>query len=758
MAKDNIHAPEVTGDSPADSARSDGALSVPDERAVTGNEARRAAEKPKQQSVGYQKKFAQGQQMQEPAKEPSEIPDTKHTKLSFSPDELPPETPAAELADRRKAAAKAKRLQAKPPPAPALTQESAVKKPQLHFEDGLPSPRHKKRLPARPVDAASASALSRLHGQVRRADDDNVGVRAANESAAALEGTGRAAFRLKRKTATGKAPLKPARGRTGPYAPFPAARKNGVTNTAKAAQKRMTRKGYAQVTRTGRPVSFVKRMASGAKQTGARIALAVKSHPAVAATICALLLLVMFIVSSFSSCSNIGLSGLGSVLASSYLAEDTAIDDAELNYTEWETDLLIEANSAEAAHLGYDEYRYGIGDVSHSPYELMAYLTAVYQDFTPSEANAALRAVFGRQYSLEYLPETETRYRTEVRVDPVTGEETTESVPYVWHILNVRLTANSFTDLVYAQMDAGQRQISNILMVSKGNRQYVGNVFSFNWLPYVSSNYGYRIHPISGDKNYHTGVDIAVAQGTQILAGHDGKVTFAGSNGGYGLAVFLEGETPAGERLVTRYAHCSELLVTPGQQVKKGDVIAKVGSTGNSTGPHLHLEVLLNGRYLNPLYFAVTGDDGSSYIPPGQPGGPDFPAYPGSPMTDERFAAMMEEAMRHLGKPYVFGASGPNSFDCSGFVCYTINHSGVGSVGRIGAQGLYNICTPVSATNAKPGDLIFFQGTYSTSSTVTHVGIYIGNGKMIHAGDPVQYADISLSYWQQHFYAFGRLN
>jgi cell wall-associated NlpC family hydrolase len=86
-----------------------------------------------------------------------------------------------------------------------------------------------------------------------------------------------------------------------------------------------------------------------------------------------------------------------------------------------------------------------------------------------------------------------------------------------------------------------------------------------------------------------------------------------------------------------------------------------------------------------------------------------------------------------------------------------LNHSGVKDVGRTSAQGLYNLCTPVSADNAKPGDLIFFKGTYSTSSTVTHVGIYIGNGMMINAGDPVKYADITTSYWQQHFYAFARI-
>ena len=127
-------------------------------------------------------------------------------------------------------------------------------------------------------------------------------------------------------------------------------------------------------------------------------------------------------------------------------------------------------------------------------------------------------------------------------------------------------------------------------------------------------------------------------------------------------------------------------------------------------------------------------------------------------MGDGDYAALITEAQKHLGKPYVFGASGPNSFDCSGFVSYVLNQSGVASVGRSTTQGLFNMSTPVSRENAQPGDLIFFTGSYSAGTPVTHVGIYIGNWQMIHAGDPVQYANINTSYWTEHFYAFGRIS
>ena len=136
---------------------------------------------------------------------------------------------------------------------------------------------------------------------------------------------------------------------------------------------------------------------------------------------------------------------------------------------------------------------------------------------------------------------------------------------------------------------------------------------------------------------------------------------------------------------------------------------------------------------------------------PGVAGRQPFTDYdiPPEALADEQFASMIAEAEKYLGFPYVWGGSNPTtSFDCSGFVSWVINHSGW-NVGRLGAQGLLNICTPVSSANAKPGDLIFFQGTYNTSGA-SHVGIYVGNSMMIHCGDPISYTSINTSYWQSH--------
>ena len=132
---------------------------------------------------------------------------------------------------------------------------------------------------------------------------------------------------------------------------------------------------------------------------------------------------------------------------------------------------------------------------------------------------------------------------------------------------------------------------------------------------------------------------------------------------------------------------------------------------------------------------------------------------PPEALADAQFAAMLEEAEKYLGFPYVFGGSSPStSFDCSGFVSWVINHSGW-DVGRLGAKALCNLCTPVSSANAKPGDLVFFINTYNAPdpNAPTHCGIYVGNNMMLHCGNPISYADLNSSYWQDHFFCYGRL-
>ena len=723
----------------------------------------------------YQQRFQEAAKAEE---QPEHLPEgvKKTSKLEFTADELPPETADKKLTHARRKAERTeeKLAQAKDrlPSRKKLRMET-VSDPDtgkaakhLKFEKEV-KPQHahvKGPLPLRPVKAGANTAVGYAHRKIYQAEEENVGIKAAHRTELVGEAGARTAYH---------------RHKTAPYRKVAKLQQQSVRAQSKAAyrqalhenpqlkknvlarmwQKQKLKRQYAKAAREAKKAGTrVKNTATVTEKIAAGIVYAVKRHPVICGIVILLLLVFFLITSVFSSFSNIASGSFGGIAASTYLAEDQDINQAELTYTEWETDLQMQIGRVESDRPGYDEYRYQIDAIEHDPYILMGYLTSVYQDFSYTEIEGVLRQLFEEQYSLTFTEETETRYRTETRTDPETGEETEVEVPYEWHILNVKLTAKPMANLVVSRMSADQKEICEILLQTKGNRQYVKNVFGTNWLPFVTSYYGYRVHPISGEKNYHTGVDIGMGQGTEILAGHDGTVTLAGEAGGYGLCVAVEGEAYGGHTLTTKYGHCSQILVSRGQEVKAGDVIAKVGSTGNSTGPHLHLEVLIDGQYMNPLYFADTGDTNGVSLPAAGAGGGDYLHYdvPPEALTDERFAAMLAEAEKYLGYPYVWGGASPStSFDCSGYVSWVVNHTGW-NFGRLTADGLLGVCTPVTSANAKPGDLIFFKGTYNTSGA-SHVGIYVGGGMMIHCGDPISYANINTNYWQSHFYTFGRL-
>lgn len=136
---------------------------------------------------------------------------------------------------------------------------------------------------------------------------------------------------------------------------------------------------------------------------------------------------------------------------------------------------------------------------------------------------------------------------------------------------------------------------------------------------------------------------------------------------------------------------------------------------------------------------------------------PDF-GNPGIAFDDATTKKLFNEAEKHIGKRYVFGANGPSNFDCSSFVCWSYTHSGVRNMPRTTAYRIFtDYCNPVSPSEARAGDIIFFHGTYNSGTPISHVGIYAGNGMMLHAGDPIQYTSINTNYWKSHFYSFGRL-
>lgn len=608
---------------------------------------------------------------------------------------------------------------------------------------------------SRPARFALSEGGRYVHKKMREVEDENVAVEAAHKGEKLLEQGARKTYRMKktapyRKAARFEKKAIVAQNKA-QYRKFLAENPTLSTNpVSRLLQKQRIKKQYKEALKqTKRAGKTAKNASTVAVTWTKKLVYFVKSNPKIVLIVAGILLLIAFIMSSVSSCSVIGNGILGGIEGSSYLADDGSINSVEMKYSEWEIDLQEQIVSVKQSHSGYDEYRFQVDDISHNPFELIAYFTAVHGEFTLTEVEGELCALFDEHYSLTFTPETEIRYRSETSTDPATGETVTEQVPYEWNILHVQMTAKNLTDILHSKMNAEQKALFDVLMMTRGNRQYTFSPVNFDWLSYISRGYGYYTDPQTGKKSFHNGVDIEVAAGTDILAAYDGTVIKTGTDAKMGHYILID----HGKGLQTYYAHCQSILVQTGQVVKQGEKIALVGNSGQSQKPHLHFEVRLNGSSINPLFFTDTG--GETKVD--ENGQPVIPDYPGEAMTDAKYKAMMDEAQKHLGKPYVFGSSGPDTFDCSGFICWVSDKSGVYPTGRTNAQGLYNQCTPVSAQNAKPGDLIFFQGTYSTSNTVTHIGIYVGNGQMIHCGNPIQYTSINTDYWKKHFYAFGRL-
>ena len=166
----------------------------------------------------------------------------------------------------------------------------------------------------------------------------------------------------------------------------------------------------------------------------------------------------------------------------------------------------------------------------------------------------------------------------------------------------------------------------------------------------------------------------------------------------------------------------------------------------------LHYEALLASKGNMETVFGSGNGNLSEIVD-----NPDF-SNPGIAFDDVTVKALFNEAEKHIGKRYVFGANGPNNFDCSSFVCWSFTHSGVKNMPRTTAWGIYKTyCNPVSPSEAKAGDIIFFKNTYDSGSPISHVGIYAGNGMMIHAGNPIRFVSINTPYWREHFYGFGRV-
>ena len=587
----------------------------------------------------------------------------KPTRLRFTEDDLA-DSQVKKAADRAdKAADKAEKAVdklASKKKATKLRQETDAagsRKAKLRFGKtdnsvAVDRPSSAKQLATR---GTAVTLKSKVHRAVSEYEDDNVGVQSAQETTKAVESTAYTvdhaiySHKLKAHDKADKLVQKSDKANVDAlYEKFKKDNPDAGSNPfSRWRQKQAIKKEYAAAkagnsTAKTTAAKGTGKAAQGAKTITEKATEFATTHSKAILFVLAGGLLFMIIASMFSSCTAMFQGGTQVLLGTSYTAEDEDIIGTDDDYKALEAALRSKINNIERTHSGYDEYRYDLDEINHNPYELAAYLTVKFEDYTREEVQSTLEWLFEQQYELTLTEEVEIRTRTETRTETETG-----------------------TRLVW-DSDLGE---------------------------YVEEEYEYEVE-----------VEYEVEYEYYIL---NVKLENKGLNRVIGSSGMSEDE-------MERYA---VLLQTNGNRPDIfGDDI-----------------------------YAVTGEYTDYDIP-------------GEALTDTRFANMIREAEKYLGYPYVWGGSSPStSFDCSGFVSWVINNCGNGwSVGRLTANGLMGVCDIIPRSSAKPGDLIFFQGTYDTSGA-SHVGIYVGNGMMIHCGNPISYASIETSYWQQHFYCFGRI-
>ena len=314
-----------------------------------------------------------------------------------------------------------------------------------------------------------------------------------------------------------------------------------------------------------------------------------------------------------------GLGGIsGMILSSSYLTSDKEITVSDELLQELEADLIIKIQNIPTNYPGYDSYQYQVGSIGHDPQVLVAYLTAKYGEYRFSEVEGEIHELFKSMYQLKLEERVETYTVTETRTstDPETGETTTEEVEVekARRILITTLTSKRLEDVLDGRLNEEQQEHYEVLNETKGNFMNLHSPIQGEWKNKITSMYGYRADPFTGEKKFHTAIDIADVEGTPLLAVFDGVITYTEhSDSGYGNYVELTDK----EGNMARYAHASSISSRVGQEVKKGDEIAKMGTTGNSTGSHLHFELYLaDGTRVNPYFYLYSEEAFNSYTRP----------------------------------------------------------------------------------------------------------------------------------------------
>ena len=504
---------------------------------------------------------------------------------------------------------------------------------------------------------AANAARSAVHREIDQCEEDNVGVQALNEGEKAVGNIhdisrSRYARKLKRKAKVQGKKKAPNAKSSVREQPTPqnagdfGSNEGGSNWLSRWRQKHDIRQSYYAAAQSGGTATQTaggkKAASSGASAARSGVEQVVEKGKAAVSTavngivnfakgnahalvvVGVFLLLILMVMSGFSSCSILFSGGTQVFGQTIYTAEDRDIRGAEQDYKKLEKELEKKIKRTPQEHPGFNEYQYHLDPIEHDPWQLASFLSTLYDDFTRSEVQGKLKEIFEKQYKLTTWVEVQIRYKTVWVISPA-GIPVPTQVPYEYKIFHTKLENRGLEVVIREELTEDQWQRYQIFQDTLGGRPYLFN-----------------------------------------------------------------GGLPPG------------------------------------------------------------GSDGS-----GAPG-IDY-TVPAEALTDTEFAAIYEEAKKYVGTPYVWGGSTPETgFDCSGYVCWVYNQAGY-NVGRTTANGLWQKSQHISEAEAKPGDLVFFKGTYDTPG-MSHVGIYLGNGKMVSAGDPIKYADIHSSYWQQYLAGFGRLS
>ena len=504
---------------------------------------------------------------------------------------------------------------------------------------------------------AANAARTAVHQEIDQYEDDNIGTQALNEGEKAVGNVrdiskSRYARKLKKKAKMQGKKKAPNAKSSVQEQPAPqnaegsGSSEGGSNWLSRWRQKRDIRQSYYAAARSGSTAAQTaggKKAASGGASAARSsveqvvdkgksvvssvvngLMTAAKSNAHVLIIAGVFLLLILMVMSGFSSCGILFSGGTQVSGQTIYTAEDRDIRGAEQDYKKLEKELDKKIKRTPQDHPGFNEYQYHLDPIEHDPWQLTSFLTTLYDDYTRSEVQSKLQEIFKKQYKLTTWVEVQIRYKTVWVISPA-GIPVPTQVPYEYKIFHTKLENRGLEVVIREELTEDQWKRYEIFQDTLGGRPYLFN-----------------------------------------------------------------GGLPPG------------------------------GSDGSNT-------------------------PGIDYT------------VPAEALTDSEFAVIYEEAKKYVGTPYVWGGSTPETgFDCSGYVCWVYNQAGY-DVGRTTANGLWQKSQHISEAEAKPGDLVFFKGTYDTPG-MSHVGIYLGNGKMVSAGDPIKYADIHSSYWQQYLAGFGRLS